>query len=442
MSRAPISPRVVALSLVLSISAGLGAQEAQEVVNAPQISLPGVRSLKIGGQYRLRYENRYNYDFDSDKTRSDDFFVQRFRLDLDFDLGDDLRVFAQLQDARAFGSETGPDGQYTVTSVDSPGLDFHQAFVDVRDVVLLGGELRAGREILSYGAQRFLGALEWANQGRSFDGLRQRWAKEGAYQVDAFVTQIRETPERDFEEDAYFGGVYGIHQLDGGVAELYVFHRHDDKVGLGGVENRLSIGGRYLQRFGAVEVEAEAVTQVGEDVGADIPIFDTYGLHAHAKLFLGEADEAWIRGDFDAGSGDDPDTADNERFDTLYPTGHGILGIMDFVFLDNLVHASFSAGMEVDSRSDAQIQFHSFRANEATDKVVGPVGKLSDGGVGIDRDLGYEIDAIYTVRFDTGAAKTALQLGYGIYFPGPGVEDSLGGDDLAHFFYAQGNVVF
>jgi hypothetical protein len=404
--------------------------------------MPGVRKLTIGGQYRLRYENRYNYDFDSDATRSDDFFVQRLRLNLDFDLGDDLRVFAQLQDARAFGSEQGPNGQYTVTAADSPGLDFHQAFVDVRDVPLLGGELRAGRQILSYGAQRFLGALEWANQGRSFDGLRQRWEEEGVYRVDAFLTQTRETPEQAFEEDAYFGGVYGTHNLDGGEAELYVLHRHDDELGLGGVENRLSIGGRYLQRFGSVEVEAEAVTQTGEDSGADIPIFETYGVHAHAKLFLGEADEAWIRGDFDAGSGDDPDTADNERFDTLYPTGHGILGIMDFVFLDNLVHTSISAGLEIDTRSDAQVQFHAFRSNEATDRVVGPVGKLSDGGPGVSRDLGYEIDAIYTVRFDTGAAKTSLQIGYGIYFPGPGVEDSLGGDDLAHFAYAQGNVVF
>jgi hypothetical protein len=439
MLRASLSQPTLALSLALSITAGAA---TQDVVQEPQISLPGVRKLTIGGQYRLRYENRYNYDFDSDATRSDDFFVQRLRLNLDFDLNDDLRVFAQLQDARAFGSEQGPNGQYSVASADSPGLDFHQAFLDVRGVPGLGGELRAGRQLLSYGAQRFLGALEWANQGRSFDGLRQRWSEEGVYQVDAFVTQTRETPEVDFEEDAYFGGVYGTRDLEGGVAELYVFHRHDDKVGLGGVENRLSIGGRYLQRFGAVEVEVEAVTQAGEEDGRDIPIFDTYGLHTHAKLFLGDADEAWIRGDFDAGSGDDPDTADNERFDTLYPTGHGILGIMDFVFLDNLVHASVSAGMELDSRSDAQIQFHSFRANEATDKVVGPVGKLSDGGAGIDRDLGYEIDAIYTVHFDKGAVKTALQVGYGIYFPGPGVEDSLGGDDLAHFVYAQGNVVF
>ncbi|MGA0058763.1 MAG: alginate export family protein [Planctomycetota bacterium] len=426
-----------ALSLALLTAGSAVAQEA-----SPQISMPGVRKLTIGGQYRLRYENRYNYDFDSDATRSDDFFVQRLRLNLDFDLGDDLRVFAQLQEARAFGSEQGPNGQYTVTAADSPGLDFHQAFVDVRDVPLLGGELRAGRQILSYGAQRFLGALEWANQGRSFDGLRQRWEEEGVYRVDAFLTQTRETPEQAFEEDAYFGGVYGTHNLDGGEAELYVLHRHDDELGLGGVENRLSIGGRYLQRFGSVEVEAEAVTQTGEDSGADIPIFETYGVHAHVKLFLGEADEAWIRGDFDAGSGDDPDTADNERFDTLYPTGHGILGIMDFVFLDNLVHTSISAGLEIDTRTDAQVQFHAFRSNEATDRVVGPVGKLSDGGPGVSRDLGYEIDAIYTVRFDTGAAKTSLQIGYGIYFPGPGVEDSLGGDDLAHFAYAQGNVVF
>jgi hypothetical protein len=410
------------------------------------IDMPGVRKLTIGGQYRLRYENRYNYDFDSDATFDDDFFAQRFRLNLGFEFNDQLSAFAQFQDARSWGEETNLLGSNTVpvtNSRSSPGFDMHQVYVDVKDFPGIGGEARIGRQELVYGAERLVGRLDWANQGRSFDGFRQRWAAAEQYRIDAFFTQIRETPlVRDTYEDAWFMGAYGTLLAEEGEYDAYLLYRYDDETFGGGVENRATFGLRGRQRLGRLEVEGEAVTQAGEIDGADIPIGETYALHAHARLDLGDELPPWIQVDLDVASGDDPDTVDNERFDPLYPTGHGILGIMDFAFWANILHLQATFGIRPSERTDLQVQGHWFQAMEETDAFFGPAGTLSTGGVGIDEDMGYEIDLIYSVKFDTEPVRTSLQIGYGIFLPGQGVEDSRGGDDPAHFGYVQGNLLF
>ena len=74
---------------------------------------------------------------------------------------------------------------------------------------------------------------------------------------------------------------------------------------------------RQQQRFAGVkglEVGAEFATQTGEVNGADIPIGDTYALHAHAQYNLESAAGSFVRAEYNNGSGNDPATADNERF--------------------------------------------------------------------------------------------------------------------------------
>ena len=56
--------------------------------------------------------------------------------------------------------------------------------------------------------------------------------------------------------------------------------------------------------------------------------------------------------------------------------------------------------------------------------------------------IGNEIDVKYTHELDTAPLKTILEVGYGLFLPGQGVEDSFMSDDIAHFAYAQGGVRF
>lgn len=403
------------------------------------IEIPGLRKLRIGGQYRLRYENRYNYDFNSDVSDNDDFFTQRFRLELDMEFNEELGAYVQLQDVRNWGEEAGG-----TVSRSAPGFDFHQAYFQAKDFPGIGGESRIGRQVLAYGSHRLVGSLEWLSQGRSFDGVRHRWTDPESYRLDAFVTQVRETPgTANSDEDAWFMGAYGTWFFDHSEGDLYVLYRHDNKTAGAGLENRVTIGGRYQGNFDAFELEAEAATQWGEEDGADIPLGETYALHLHGQLDLGDELPPYIRAELDAASGDDPTTADNERFDTLYPTAHRHLGMMDFVFWENIFHVSLAGGIRPSERTKLQVAWHWFQAMEEGDAVFGPNGGLTTGGAGFDKDLGHEIDVLYDLDLGTTPVKTSLQFGYGIFLPGDGVKDSTGGfDDLAHFVYAQGFAVF
>ncbi len=53
-----------------------------------------------------------------------------------------------------------------------------------------------------------------------------------------------------------------------------------------------------------------------------------------------------------------------------------------------------------------------------------------------------EIDLYYHLDFDTDPLRSSLEIGYGIFLPGAGVQDAKGTDDPAHFVYVQGDFRF
>src|SRR5437016_5971485 len=76
---------------------------------APQDSLfqTLVKQVSLGGQARFRAEYRDPVAYTNlpTSTRSDDFFLERLRIHLDFKVTDDIEVFMQPQDQRAWGQE-------------------------------------------------------------------------------------------------------------------------------------------------------------------------------------------------------------------------------------------------------------------------------------------------------------------------------------------------
>jgi len=186
----------------------------------------------------------------------------------------------------------------------------------------------------------------------------------------------------------------------------------------------------------------EIATQVGEVAGADIPIGKTLGVHVHGTLALDEESGIYLRADFDYGSGDDPDTADQERFDNLFPTGHAHWGIMDVALWSNLVHGAAEVGTRLGDATRVRAAWHLFYADEANDLFTGPVVQLSPKGVGTSRDMGNEIDLVLVHDLGIESIKASLEFGYGVFLPGTGAEQGLGGDDLAHFVYVQADFDF
>lgn len=406
-----------------------------------ELSIPGVRKLTVGGQYRLRYENQIDLDLDDD-TRPDgnDFFTQRARLSLGFDFGEELGAFLQLQDVREFGEET------STLDDSADGLDMHQAYVDLKKG--LGGSTRLGRQELALGEQRLVGALDWKNQARSFDGFTQQWVNDEGSKLEAWAFQVRETlpatttPAGNYDDQWFLGVQRSSKPMTDTVADVYLMFLQDDGTAPGASAHRFTLGTRWLWSTPAWELGAELVTQFGEQAGADIPIGDTYAAHAHVTKRIDCECKAWIRGEVNVASGNDPNTADNERFNNLFPTAHAHWGMLDLALWENMFNGMVQIGFKPCEKADLSASWNFFRSMEARDSFGGPNGTVVPAGTTDSNTIGNEIDVIYTRQLDLASGvKTAVQIGYGVFLPGA-APDSIGRDSTGHFVYAQFDLKF
>lgn len=431
---------IPALLVLLASTALAQSDSSPPAGDGVQVRLPGMKSITFSGQYRLRYENFYNYDFDRDAGDQTDWFTQRFRFNVGAEITDNLRAYVELQDVRAWGEES------STTDASADNFDAHQAYFEMLKTPWLGGSTRIGRQELAYGDERIIGALDWAMQARAFDGIRQRWSSENSSDLDVFFTQIRETwrTTTPVYDDAFFGGVYWAQTRESAPNfDAYLLFLQDDETAAGDVESRGTLGGRFHSAPSRFEFEVEFATQFGEDDSADIPIFECWAAHAHVTMhFSDDRKGAWLKLEGNAATGDDPDTADDERFNNLFPTGHKHWGMMDFAFWENMMHGMVEFGLVPGPRSSLSFTYSYFRSMEETDVFRGPQNTLAGAPSGTSNSIGSELDILYKVNFDTEPARTFFHAGYGVFVPGSGAKAVSADDDLAHYFYLQTGLSF
>lgn len=426
--------------LLLAASPLLAQGDAQPFAGTP-IHIPGVRKLTVGAQYRLRYEAQIDLDLDDDtRPGVNDFFTQRARFALGFDLSERLSMFLQLQDVREWGEETN-----TLLDYRADGLDMHQAWAEVRQTPGLGGTTRLGRTEFSLGDQRLVGAVDWKSQARSFDGIVQTWTASGGDTLQAWAFQIRETASpATVNDDMWFFGAQASGRCCAHTqGDVYLMLLHDDGIAPGATQNRVTLGTRWVHGAGEPwEIGCEAATQAGEQAGADIPIGKTWAAHAHVtRRFAGDS-RPWLRLEANAASGDDPATADRERFHNLFPTAHAHWGMLDLALWENMFQPLLQGGIKPCAASELTLAWSWFRAMEGRDSFGGPNGTLIAANQTDSRTIGHEIDLVYTRQLDLGTtARTAVQLGYGVFLPGAAPE-SVGRDTTGHFAYAQFDLRF
>src|SRR5437773_10452833 len=74
------------------------------VVADPAFAKVDMDQLTIGGEARIRYEGRNNTSLNSNST-NESAASHRIRVNVGYDLTPDVSFFAQIQDARIWGSE-------------------------------------------------------------------------------------------------------------------------------------------------------------------------------------------------------------------------------------------------------------------------------------------------------------------------------------------------
>jgi len=319
-----------------------------------------VKQFTIGGQVRIRAEYRdpTSYADNLPAHKSDDFVLERIRLNLKFSVTDDIDVFIQPQDQRIWGQEL------TVLT-DERNFDLHQGFVELRNLFSEQLSLKAGRFEMAYGDQRLISPLDWHNAARAWDGAKIRYGTpdfwiEGFYTVlrdpfpaattTPFVPSPGATGANGAAEDQDFMGLYfsftGVaeHEFD-----VYAFFREfqdntftGETGGPGDLIDR-TFGARIKGKDFGFEYTLEVMGQGGRAGDTRIAAYAYAATLAYAFDMAGKPR---IGLEYAVASGDrTPANGVRQTFDPLFPFFHYYQGYADVFGFKN--SKSLSAYLKV-----------------------------------------------------------------------------------------------
>ena len=330
----------------------------------------------------------------------------RIRAGLGMTLGP-VRVFAQVQDVRTWGSEVNPanGGEGTLFDYSANNLDMHQGYGEV--ISPFGPSFRLGRQEIDWHGQRLIGAVAWTDQARSFDAARLVYSGDNAG-AEVFYALMLDRPTSATDtalvlEDQHLVAVRGGPRIgDALLLDGVAILRIDNLAG----ERLATVGAYATGKAGPFAYEAEGYFQGGARGASSIAAF-LVGVRAGATLHKDAG--LYIGGGVDLVSGDsDPTDTLVGTFDTLYGTNHKFYGHFDR-YLNLPVHTG-GAGL-VDGL---------FRVKVAPGGKVVVSNDLHVFGAmnpaaGADGFHGVEWDVDLTVKIVKGLSAGA---GLWTYFPG------------------------
>jgi hypothetical protein len=372
--------------------------------------------VTFSGQVRPRFESRTPVG-----ESWNSFTSMRVRAALDARLEGNVRVFVQLQDVRLFGEESN-----TLSDYRADNFDLHQGFVELTEVPTLGGTLRVGRQELAMGAQRLVGAVNWAQQGRSFDGLRYTTPSLGGMKVDVFAMKLQENTSGTQDWESSFAGAYGTLPLgEDGSLDLYGLLTTDSRDDHGG---ELTFGGLWKGKAGPIDLRLESSLQTGERNGTDVSAY-MVGVRAGAKIHESATATLWY--DYLSGD-DDPDDDEIGVFNTLFATNHAFYGLADY-FLNIPVHtgglglkdAAVKFSFLLSPKTGLKVDLHNFRSAQK--------GELSTQSLANELDL--------TLTYQLSSALTVMS-GYSFVQAKDGIKELGRLSENAHWVYLMLNAGF
>lgn len=377
----------------------------------PFLDLPPIDWTPIL-ELRARYERRTDRDFNRSNVDNTSDILSRFRIGTEFASG---KIRGKLLYQYAHNEEWSRRANFSQWR-----SDFVLAYAQTKTG---RASVTAGRQRLSFGSERLLGAAEWNNASNSWDGIRVGVGKFEGFAAKVGVGAI---PNNDV---ALFGGTYtqGPHQT------LLVYKRdvRDTQV------DEVTISQLYRAALGKFKIDAEAAGQFGRrdgrrkqagalDVIVAMPVAPKLSLSLQGSI----------------ASGGDP-SGTNATFDQLYPSLHDKHGLIDAAGWKNIRDLALWLRYEPDKLTSVKLQYHRLALDSARDAFYGGNGRPNSGrnGVLIDptgrsgRGIGDEFDVDMTRRLNP---HQTVRAGVGVLNPGPFVRALNGGDTRSHVWgYVQ-----
>jgi hypothetical protein len=359
-------------------------------------------------------ELRYNFHPDEN-----DHFTNQARIRLQLER-DNIEGDFLVQHAGVWGVTGG-------NQLTDPNLTIHRAALDWQPGDIWS--LEVGRFELAYGGQRVLGSVGWSQTGRSWDGLRNRFEFDDELKVDLFGARYRDgrTVQASgfegalLEDDAWLTGFWATAEEDLvsplKTVDLYgLYDAQIDKIGAERADLVRSIftaGSRVVAEPKPFDAVLTGAYQVGSScqqasnsqnctdttnsaggwfVDGEVGFSHTSPLDWRLALGASQA------------SGDDPQTAEDEGYIQLYPTGHKWLGLTDIIGpRRNLREIRGTLSIDF-GRVSLSERVHRFERLEPSTETVG-----------------YEFD---TVLSATESEYLTGQLGYGLFAASDGMSQT------------------
>jgi hypothetical protein len=417
-------------------------------------------SLQLGGDTRMRFEDRRNFDMNQKKVNDNDQlgFV-RTRLNAELKYENSFRTFVEILDGREVDSRE--------DQLQEAHFDLHQAFLEYSQPKVSPWGVRIGRQELLLGKDRRLNqSTNWNNLRRHFDGVDVLYRSEDL-DGDFFIMKPSsyEQPRGAIAvsgrsvhrpHEWYYGGFmtlkkYKPHTIEAYFLGLSDMDHHRDfprpvrsEDGEFGSTDRYTIGSAVYGELwkekgvGTMRYNTDAAFQFGHRSNDAIKAWMLHGDLAY------EMDRPWkptfgLVGNIASGdkrSGD----GETNTFNPLYGRAHGPYGLIDFTRLQNLRELAITGSVEPTEKLKVQVELHSFWLDSKTDAWVDTrgesLGRDNTGKSG--RHIGNEIDAFATYKFNKYVSVEAGAA----HFLDEGFARNVGRHSDANLFYLQTVISF
>jgi hypothetical protein len=503
-----VNSKIGKISLGALLIAGARDLRAQYAPPPPPAPFPGflneylrkndpyMNQWDFGGNVRLRYEVKEGFaipgvpgslDFrDHGADVDNEYFLSRIRFHAGYTdkwwsaYAEGRSSIAVDDDRFAYANNPAIPGTsaYEGHGPESDRIDLHQAYVTIGNHKEFPLSLKVGRQELSYGEERLVGAFAWNNIGRVFDAVKLRWQNE-LFAADLFTSRVVIPEDNQFNvNNDYdtFSGVYATSPLiPKHSLEVYFFSRNSsaDAIAAEPRPQAPQLSARDIYTFGF-----RLKSKPGELGNWDYTIETAGQLGSFKDIRLGlnsprldqEAYMAVIQGgytfsdlwatprlglEYAYGSGDnDPRDNKHETFENLFPTNHKFYGYMDFVSLQNVHDVRGILQLKPHKRVSLALEGHGFWLADTNDNFYN-VGGAPRGGVATTPGTGYGINPNYSNFVGTeldaivGVAVTRyaqVEAGYGHFFVGDYIQQSLSSPNFgsrdADYIYLQATISF
>ncbi len=446
---------------------------------------PDFAPWDIGGQFRARLEVKdfidtpgqagqvaFRHDHgDANNT----YLLLRQKIHVGY-TEDWFNIFVEGEESSSTGDKRNPN-------LESDQFDLHQGYVTLGNPQKFPLVAKVGRQELSYGDERLIGAFDWNNIGRTFDAIKLRYNVTPNSWVDAFTGNVVIPRDNHFDTPNNYDTFSGLYASSRDVvpwqeSQLYflarnTFHNSPNLetgalVPLPSSRDIYTPGFRLKSLPGKLDgfdygVEADYEFGRFVSVAGTAPTAvlgrslkqEAWLLHLESGYTFASDYSPRVGVEFNYASGDkNPNDNTHGTFDTLFPTTHAVVGIMDMYSLQNIEDLRINFSLKPTKKFTAFTSFRgvwlatpadAFYLANQTARTGGTVGGHNGYALNpsYSRFVGTELDLVLTYNFTSYAQ---VQGGYSHFFVGDYVKDSLSapgfGSVDADYVYLQTTLKF